>query len=138
MEVKERGLSRIMAVFFIVSVWSLCGCQVLESKRPQTPIMGWSSWNHFQIDINEELIRQHASAMVDSGMKEAGYQFINVDDGYFGGRQEDGTLICHPEKFPSGMKALADFIHSQGLKAGIYTAAGKDTCGSDWNKEAFG
>ena len=101
-----------------------------DSNRPKTPIMGWSSWNHFRIDINEQMIREQADAMVSSGMKDAGYSYINIDDGYFGGRDSSQNLLAHPEKFPSGMRSLADYIHSKGLKAGIYSDAGDNTCGS--------
>ena len=104
------------------------------------PIMGWSSWNHFRININEEMIRGQADAMISSGMYKAGYRFVNIDDGYFGGRDKDGKLFCDSVKFSSGMKALAGYIHSKGLKAGIYTDAGSNTCGSiyDNDKNGFG
>jgi hypothetical protein len=104
----------------------------------QKPVMGWSSWNHFRIHINEDIIKAQADAMATNGMKEAGYRYINIDDGYFGGRDSLGNLISHPGKFPSGMKSLATYIHSKGLKAGIYTDAGKNTCGSHWDKDPFG
>lgn len=109
-----------------------------EAPRPQTPIMGWSSWNHFRIKIDETIIRGQADAMVSSGMKDAGYNYINIDDGYFGGRDESGKLFCDPLTFPSGMKALADYIHSKGLKAGIYSDGGQDTCGSQWDNDKRG
>ncbi len=111
---------------------------LLAQHTRKTPIMGWSSWNNFRIDISEEMIREQADAMASNGMKEAGYEFINIDDGYFGGRDEDNKLISHPEKFPSGMKALADYIHSKGLKAGIYSDAGQNTCASIWDDDEFG
>lgn len=100
--------------------------------------MGWSSWNHFHVHIDEQMIREQADAMVSSGMYEAGYRFINIDDGYFGGRDSSGKLFSDAKKFPSGMKALADYIHSKGLKAGIYTDAGKNTCGSIYDKDPNG
>jgi len=106
--------------------------------KNKTPIMGWSSWNNFRIHINEKMIREQADAMVSYGMKEAGYQYINIDDGYFGGRDENSKLIAHPEKFPSGMKALAAYIHSKGLKPGIYTEGGENTCGSIWDDDDYG
>ena len=87
--------------------------------------MGWSSWNNFRININEQLIKEQADALVSSGLYAAGYRYINVDDGYFGGRDEKGNLITDNKKFPSGMKNLAAYIHSKGLKAGIYSDAGK-------------
>ncbi|MCB1130765.1 MAG: glycoside hydrolase family 27 protein [Verrucomicrobiae bacterium] len=102
--------------------------------------MGWSSWNHFRIHIDEEMIRGQADAMASNGMKAAGYRFINIDDGFFGGRDKNGNLFCHPDKFPSGMKALADHIKRKGLKPGIYSEAGRNTCGSIWDddKRGFG
>ncbi|MCF8459262.1 MAG: glycoside hydrolase family 27 protein [Flavobacteriales bacterium] len=109
-----------------------------DNPRPQTPIMGWSSWNHFHIDINEQLIKEQADAMVSSGMNDAGYSFINIDDGYFGGRDGGGNLLSHPEKFPNGMKIVATYIHSKGLKAGIYSDAGDNTCASNSQRDNFG
>jgi len=108
-----------------------------ESKNPKPPIMGWSSWNHFRIHINEAMIREQADAMIASGLYEAGYRYINIDDGYFGGRDRLGNLFANA-KFPSGMKALADYIHGKGLKAGIYSDAGKNTCGSIYDKDSLG
>ncbi|WP_051291217.1 glycoside hydrolase family 27 protein [Pedobacter glucosidilyticus] len=108
------------------------------AQKPKAPIMGWSSWNNFRIHINEELIKQQADAMITSGLYQAGYRFINIDDGYFGGRDSAGKLFSHPQKFPSGMKALADYIHSKKLKAGIYTDAGKNTCGSMYDQDERG
>jgi hypothetical protein len=95
--------------------------------------MGWSSWNHFGIDIDEDLIKSQADHMVSSGMKDAGYSFINIDDGFFGGRDEQGNLLTHPERFPNGMGVVSDYIHSKGLKAGMYSDAGMNTCGSVWH-----
>ncbi len=133
-------MTRIMNTMILLAVSPviLSGCNAAESPRPQTPIMGWSSWNNFRININEKMICEQADAMSTNGMKEAGYQYINIDDGYFGGRDKDGVLFSHPEKFPGGMKAVADHIHSKGLKAGIYSDAGKDTCASKWDKDPLG
>ncbi len=107
----------------------------LHAQLP--PTMGWSSWNTFALNINEELIRQQADAMHTSGLQSAGYQFINIDDGYWDGRGEDGHLRLNTKLFPSGMRALVDYIHSLGLKAGIYSDAGDNTCGSG-NRHAWG
>jgi len=93
-----------------------------------TPPMGWNSWNHFGCDVDEQLIRDTADAMVASGMKEAGYEYVNIDDCWHGTRDENGIIQPDPERFPSGMKALADYVHAQGLKLGIYSAAGSKTC----------
>lgn len=100
--------------------------------------MGWSSWNHFRINIDEVMIREQADAMIASGMNKAGYRFVNIDDGFFGGRDAQGKLVSHEFKFPSGMKALADYIRSKGLKPGIYSECGANTCGSYWDNDARG
>lgn len=94
-----------------------------------TPPMGWNSWNTFSCDINEELIRGAADAMVSSGMKDAGYIYVNLDDCWHGQRDSLGFIQADTERFPSGIKALADYIHSKGLKIGIYSDAGWQTCG---------
>jgi len=94
-----------------------------------TPPMGWNSWNHFACDVNEALIRETADAMVASGMKDAGYQLVNIDDCWHGERDADGFIQPDAERFPSGMKALADYVHAKGLKLGIYSDAGWKTCG---------
>lgn len=108
------------------------------THRRLTPMMGWSSWNNFQVNINEGLIQREADAMVSSGMKAAGYEYINIDDGYFGGRDAGGNILSHPDRFPHGMKALAAYIHGKGLKAGIYSDAGANTCASIWNHDTIG
>jgi alpha-galactosidase len=94
-----------------------------------TPPMGWNSWNKFACDVDENMIRQMADAMVSSGMKDAGYTYINIDDCWHGDRDSLGFIHPDPKRFPSGMKALADYVHSKGLKLGIYSDAGSQTCG---------
>jgi alpha-galactosidase len=93
-----------------------------------TPPMGWNSWNKFGCNVSEELIRGTADAMVKSRMKDARYQYVIIDDCWQISRDRDGTIVPDPERFPSGMKALADHIHSLGLKFGIYSDAGSKTC----------
>jgi alpha-galactosidase len=93
-----------------------------------TPPMGWNSWNKFSCNVNEDLIRQTADAMVKSGMKDAGYQYVIIDDCWAVSRDKDGNIVPDPQHFPSGMKALGDYIHSVGLKFGIYSDAGIRTC----------
>ena len=102
---------------------------MMSDSLAPTPPMGWSSWNGFGSNIHEELIKGIADAMLTSGMKDAGYTYVNIDDHWHGGRGEDGKLFPDPQKFPSGMKALGDYIHSKGLKFGIYSDAGPKTCG---------
>ena len=94
-----------------------------------TPPMGWNSWNKFACDVNEKLIKETADAMVSNGMKDAGYVYINIDDCWQGQRDSLGFIHPDPERFPSGMKALADYVHSLGLKIGIYSDGGWNTCG---------
>ena len=95
----------------------------------KTPPMGWNSWNKFACNVSEQLIRETADAMVATGMKAAGYQFVNVDDCWHGSRDSLGFMRPDSARFPSGMKALADYIHSKGLKLGVYSDAGSKTCG---------
>lgn len=95
-----------------------------------TPPMGWNSWNTFKCDdVNENVIKETADAMVSRGLKSVGYEYIVIDDCWQIGRDENGYIIVDKEKFPSGIKALADYIHSKGLKFGIYSDAGTHTCG---------
>lgn len=98
------------------------------------PTMGWSSWNTYSVNISDALIRSQADAMVSTGLKDVGYDHINIDDGFFGGRNTaTGELLIHPTRFPNGLKPVADYIHSLGLKAGIYSDAGANTCGNYYN-----
>ena len=102
------------------------------------PVMGWSSWNTYRVHISDSLIMKQADAMVENGLKEIGFHYINIDDGFFGYRDEKGKMHVHPQRFPNGMKVVADYIHSRGLKAGIYSDAGSNTCGSFWDKDVNG
>ncbi len=110
----------------------------LHNTATNPPMMGWASWNHYRAAINEQIIRSQAEAMIQLHLNQYGYQFINIDDGFFGGRSSNGTLLHHPTRFPSGMKSLAQFIHGKGLKAGIYTDAGINTCASYYDKDSIG
>ena len=93
-----------------------------------TPPMGWNSWNKFGCDVSEKLIKEMADAMAASGMADAGYEYIVIDDCWQIDRDADGNIVADPERFPSGMKALADYIHGLGLKFGVYSCAGSYTC----------
>jgi alpha-galactosidase len=93
-----------------------------------TPPMGWNSWNKFNCDINEQIIRETADALVSTGMKDAGYEYVIIDDCWQIDRDSLGFIVADPERFPSGIKALADYVHSKGLKFGLYTCAGRKTC----------
>lgn len=98
------------------------------SQLAPTPPMGWMTWNLFKGDINETLIRQTADAMVEEGFAAAGYKYIFIDDLWQGGRDAQNNIIPDPKKFPSGIKALADYVHAKGLKLGIYSDAAQLTC----------
>ena len=101
----------------------------LDLSLVQTPPMGWNSWNVFQGNINDTQIRQIADAIISSGMKDAGYIYINLDDNWMqAGRDSAGNLVADPTRFPYGIKGLADYIHSKGLKLGIYGDRGTATC----------
>ncbi len=104
-------------------------------ERRMTPLMGWASWNCFRTNINEERLKVQADCLVSTGLAECGYTYFNVDDGFFGGRGEDGRLNFHPDRFPNGIRVIADYAHSLGLKAGIYTDAGDNTCGHYYDNE---
>jgi alpha-galactosidase len=93
-----------------------------------TPPMGWNSWNKFQGNISEQLIRETADAMATNGMKDAGYEYVNIDDCWHGERDAQGFIHPDQKRFPSGIKKLADYVHSKGLKLGIYSDCGAETC----------
>lgn len=115
---------------FMVALFLLC-ISISAQKftgLAKTPPMGWNSWNKYHCDVSETLIMQMADAMVSSGMKEAGYEYIVIDDCWQVSRDENGEIVPDKERFPHGMKYVADYVHSKGLKFGIYSSAGKVTC----------
>ena len=138
-------MNKLISLFL---VFILISCHTLKENVAEqesnsvevsdSPMMGWASWNNFRININESIIKSQADAMVSSKLIDAGYSYINIDDGFFGGRDDKGDLLVHEERFPNGMKAISDYIHSKGLKAGIYSDAGSNTCGSYWDKDTIG
>ncbi len=108
------------------------GIQAQRTPRGElapTPPMGWMTWNMFRGNISEQLIRETADAMVANGLDTMGYRYIFIDDLWQGGRDARNNIIPDPVKFPSGIKALADYVHSRGLKLGIYSDAAQLTCG---------
>lgn len=122
------------AVAMLLASSSVANAQTenVVTKRNQltkTPPMGWMTWNLFKGDISDQLIRETADAMVEKGFKDAGYQYIFIDDLWQGGRDCHNNIIPDPKKFPNGMKAVADYVHSKGLKLGIYSDAAQLTCG---------
>lgn len=91
---------------------------LMVQSQVERPTMGWSSWNTYRVNISNSLIMRQADAMVTKGLKKAGYQYVNIDDGYFGGRdKQTGRLLIHPQRFPNGLKPVVEHIHRLGLKA---------------------
>lgn len=120
-----------MKKIFILVALALLSTSLFAQKFPGlalTPQMGWNTWNKFQGNINEQLIKETADKMVELGLVDAGYVYLNIDDCWHGQRDANGFITENKEKFPSGMKALGDYIHSKGMKFGIYSDAGRQTC----------
>ena len=120
--------------FILIGLYLSSEITIAQTKSIQvsllapTPPMGWMTWNFYADNINEKDIREMADAMVSSGMLKAGYNHVFIDDGWQGGRDNRNNIIPDPKKFPSGIKALADYVHSKGLKLGIYSDAASLTC----------
>jgi alpha-galactosidase len=112
-------------LFLFQALWTYC--QKFD-QLALTPPMGWNSWNKFGCNVSEKLLRNMADEMVTSGMRDVGYKYLVIDDCWQVKRDSAGNIIPDPERFPSGMKALGDYIHSKGLKFGIYSCAGSMTC----------
>ena len=121
-----KKLTTILAVLTLLTTVSYA--QKWEGLA-DTPQMGWNSWNKFEDKINEQLIRETADVMVEKGLLDAGYVYLNLDDHWHGERDAQGFIHEDLQKFPSGLKALGDYIHSKGLKFGIYSDGGTMTCG---------
>jgi alpha-galactosidase len=116
----------VLLLLFLLS--SILYSQKFE-KLALTPPMGWNSWNHFACDVNEKLLKETADYIVSSGMKEAGYEYVVLDDCWQDIERDSlGFIQADPERFPSGMKAVADYIHCKGLRLGIHSCAGAKSC----------
>ncbi len=114
-----------MVVLFLVSSSFQVGIvEALDNGLAIKPPMGWNSWNTLICDISEDAIKQIAQVILKTGLKDLGYEYINLDDCWEGGRDAQGNIIPDASKFPSGMKALGDYLHSLGFKFGIYTSSG--------------
>lgn len=131
-------LNNMRRVFFFIAVVAMMATSAFaqqptatteRGKLVPTPPMGWMTWNMFKGDISEQLIKETADAMVESGLRDAGYKYVFIDDLWQGGRDNRNNIIPDPKKFPNGIKALADYVHSKGLKLGIYSDAAQLTCG---------
>lgn len=125
-------MKKIVAVFLLwMGTWGITSAQRTDAEGKllaPTPPMGWMTWNFFADRIHEKDIREMADALVHSGMRDLGYRYVFIDDGWQGGRDARNNIIPDPNKFPSGMKALADYVHGLGLKLGIYSDAAQLTC----------
>jgi len=99
-----------------------------DNGLAKTPPMGWNSWNKFACNVNEDLIKSVADAIASNGMKDTGYEYVVIDDCWQVSRDANGNIVADATRFPSGMKALADYVHSKGLKFGLYSDAGAKTC----------
>ena len=124
------ALAAVLAAGSLVATGGMTSpAAALDNGLARTPQMGWNDWNSFGCNVNENLVRQTADAMVSSGMAAAGYTYVNIDDCWSTkSRNANGDLVADPQKFPNGIKALADYVHSKGLKLGIYSSAGTTTC----------
>ena len=132
-------MKKIYPILLVFALIVSCTSRQPQAVKP--PLMGWSSWNAYMVDISDSIIMHQANLIVKRGLKDAGYGNVNIDDGFFGYRDQRGYMIPHPQRFPGGsaqMRSISDHIHSLGLKAGIYSDAGDNTCGSSYNKDLNG
>jgi alpha-galactosidase len=123
-------------ICFIFYVFVFTGLNTFGQKDPDlapTPPMGWNSWNYFgKHDINEKIVYEVIDAMVEHGLRDAGYNYVVIDGGWRDVKlSPEGKLLPHPEKFPNGIKPLADYAHERGLKFGLHTVPGTHDCGGD-------
>ena len=127
MKVARKILFAVLVLFALATSPLFAADASYPASLAPTPIMGWNSWNKFGCDVSDKLIREMADMIVSTGLKDAGYQYVNIDDCWQVSRAADGSIIVDPH-FPNGIKPLADYVHGKGLKLGIYTDAGRYTC----------
>jgi alpha-galactosidase len=129
---RSSGYIRFLTLFIVLAGFSYGQSAAIDGSKQQlakTPPMGWNSWNKFGCRIDEKLIRETADAFVSSGMRDAGYVYVNIDDCWMAKeRDAQGNLQPDPVRFPNGIKALSDYVHARGLKLGVYSSAGTKTC----------
>jgi alpha-galactosidase len=123
----KNFLLQLAALFSLLTAVSFAQSDVSKGLA-LTPPMGWNTWNKFACDVSDELVRGMADAMVKSGMKDAGYQYVVIDDCWQVSRDAQGNIVADAQRFPHGIKPVADYVHSLGLKFGIYSDAGALTC----------
>ena len=117
-----------VANLFLLPTAALAQQTPVSAGLALTPPMGWNTWNKFACNVSDELVRSMADAMVKSGMKDAGYQYVVIDDCWQVSRDKSANIVADPQRFPNGISAVADYVHSVGLKFGIYSDAGSKTC----------
>lgn len=120
-------MKKLMTILIVAFCFYNTSAQKFD-QLAKTPPMGWNSWNKFACNVSEKLIMQMADEMVSSSMRDAGYEYIVIDDCWQVARDANGEIVVDKDRFPHGMKYLADYIHSKGLKFGIYSCAGTETC----------
>src|SRR4051812_42101046 len=115
-------------LLFASSVLLVPRLHALDNGLALTPPMGWNTWNKFACNVSEKLVKEAADAIVSSGMKDAGYKYVVIDDCWQVSRDQAGNIVPDAQRFPGGIKAVADYVHSKGLLFGIYSDAGTGTC----------
>jgi len=128
MNARLRKSCLLSLILYVGILFCVPPAHALENGLALTPPMGWNSWNRFACNVNEDLVKSAADAPVSSGMKDAGYEYVVIDDCWQVSRDAAGNIIADAKTFPSGIQALADYVHSKGLKFGIYSDAGTMTC----------
>src|ERR1035437_2792953 len=127
-----KSMRAFLAIFFcmLLFVPAVIAQQTTSpsANLALTPPMGWNSWNKFACNVSEDMIKSMADALVKSGMKDAGYVYVNVDDCWQVSRDASANIVVDPQHFPHGMIPVGDYIHSLGLKFGVYSDAGAKSC----------
>ena len=123
-----RTALALLLVLYLACSNTVLRAHALDNGLGRAPPMGFSTWNRFGGNVNDKLLREVADAMVANGLRDAGYTYVNLDDGWALNRSSNGTIVADPALFPLGIKAVADYVHSKGLKFGLYTARGSRTC----------
>jgi len=123
----KKTLCLALSLFFGI-LFCVPPARALENGLALTPPMGWNSWNRFGCNVTEDLVKSAADSLATSGMKDAGYEYVVIDDCWQVSRDAVGNIVVDAKNFPNGIKALSDYVHSKGLKFGIYSDAGTLTC----------
>lgn len=124
----RKGIALFVFIFSVTCSATFAQENAVSKGLALTPPMGWNSWNKFACNVSDDLVRGMADAMVKSGMKDAGYQYVVIDDCWQVSRDAHGDIVPDSQRFPHGIKPVADYVHSLGLKFGIYSDAGTKTC----------